>query len=148
MASSSRANEEAARIDEGRVVAAERDARASGIIQKVERPLKPDYEYTLRIVDRLHPCRSTYFSLGENQSMVNCSENPFDWTTELHDHRFWNNFQAYWYLTVIKDRKNPITSQLYVDWAYMQQKRDLVFNKVIAKAQSLGFFDIIGMCQD
>jgi hypothetical protein len=30
----------------------------------------------------------------------------------------------------------------------MQQKRDLVFNKVIAKAQSLGIFDIIGMYQD
>jgi hypothetical protein len=78
MASSSRANEEAARIAEGRVVAAERDARSSGIIQKVEHPLRLDYEYTLRIVDRRHPCRSTNFSLGRNRSMVSCSENPFD----------------------------------------------------------------------
>jgi hypothetical protein len=36
MASSSRADEEAARVTEGRVVVAAREARASGIIQKVE----------------------------------------------------------------------------------------------------------------
>jgi hypothetical protein len=30
----------------------------------------------------------------------------------------------------------------------MQQKRDPVFNKVIAKAQSLGIFHILGMYQD
>jgi hypothetical protein len=24
--------------------------------------------------------------------MVNRNENPFDWNTEVHDHRFWNNF--------------------------------------------------------
>jgi hypothetical protein len=30
----------------------------------------------------------------------------------------------------------------------MQQKRDLVFNKVIAKTHSLGIFDILGMYQD
>jgi hypothetical protein len=75
-------------------VAAERDARASGIIQKVEHPLRPDYEYTLRRVDRRHPRRPTDVSLGENQSMVNRNENTFDWTTKLHDHRFWSNFQT------------------------------------------------------
>jgi hypothetical protein len=90
------------------------------IIQKVEGPLRPNYEYTLRRVDRQHTRKPTNFSLGENQYMVNCSENLFDWTTELHDHRFWNNFQADWYLTVIKDRKNPVTSQMYIDWAYMR----------------------------
>jgi hypothetical protein len=51
MASSSRADEEAARIIEGLAVVAERDARASGTIQKVEHPLRPDYEYTLRRMD-------------------------------------------------------------------------------------------------
>jgi hypothetical protein len=52
-------------------VVAEREARVSEIIQKVEHPLRPDYEYTLRRVDQRHPCRPTNFSLGENQSMVN-----------------------------------------------------------------------------
>jgi hypothetical protein len=80
--------------------------------------------------------------------MVNRNENPFDWTTELHDHRFWKNFQADWYLIVIKERKNPITPQLYVDWTYMQNKCDLVFNKIIAKAHSLGIFDILDLYQD
>jgi hypothetical protein len=66
--------------------------------------------------------------------MINQHENPYDWTTEPHDHRFWNNFQADWYLTVIKDRKKPITSQLYVDCLYMERKCDPMFQKVIAKA--------------
>jgi hypothetical protein len=51
--------------------------------------------------------------------MVNHIENPFDWTTELHDH-----------------------------WTYMQNKHDPVFNKVIAKAHSLGTFDIPSLYQD
>jgi hypothetical protein len=86
--------------------------------------------------------------LGENQSMVNRDENSFDWNTKVHDHRFWNNFQADWYPSIIKDRKNPITPQLYVDWSYMQQKCDPVFNKIITKAHSLGIFDILDMYQD
>jgi hypothetical protein len=52
------------------------------------------------------------------------------------------------YLTVIKEQKNPITPQLYVDWTYMQNKRDPMFNKIIAKAHSLGIFDILVLYQD
>jgi hypothetical protein len=64
------------------------EARERVEIQKVERPLRSGYEYTLRRVDHRHPRRPTDFTLGENQSMVNRNENPFDWTTELHDHHF------------------------------------------------------------
>jgi hypothetical protein len=78
--------------------------------------------------------------------MINQNEDPYEWTTGLHDHRFWSNFQANWYLSIIKDRKNPITSQLY--WNYMQKKHDPVFHKVIAKAQRLGIFDMLGMYQE
>jgi hypothetical protein len=129
-------------------VAAAREARANDVIQKVERPLKPDFEYTLRRVDRRHPRRTTDYTKRENQSMINQNEDPYEWTTELHDHRFWSNFQADWYISVIKDRKNLITSQLYVDWTYMQKKCDHVFHKVIAKAQKLGIFDMLGMYQE
>jgi hypothetical protein len=108
-ASSSQADEEATNRAEGRVIREPREARERVEIQKVEYPLRPGYEYTLRRVDHRHPHRPTDFTLGENQSMVNHNENPFDWTTELHDHHFWNNFQADWYLTVVKERKNPIT---------------------------------------
>jgi hypothetical protein len=80
--------------------------------------------------------------------MINRHENPYEWTSDLHDHRFWNNFQADWYLIAIKDRKNPITHQLYVDWCYMQKKRDPVFQKVIAKSQRLGIFEILGLHQE
>jgi hypothetical protein len=130
-ASASRATEEAANQAEGQAV---REARESEIIQKVERPLRTDCGYTLRRVDHRHPRRPTNFTMGENQSMINRHENPYEWTSDLHDHMFWNNFQADWYLTVIKDRKNPITQQLYVDWSYMQKKRDPMFQKVITKS--------------
>jgi hypothetical protein len=133
-ASSSRADEEVARVAKGRAVAAAREARASNVIQKVERPLRPNFEYTLRRVDHRYPRRPTNFTLGENQSMINRNEDPYDWTIELHDHRFWNNFQADWYLSIIKEQKNLITSQLYVDWNYMQKKCDPMFHRVIAKA--------------
>jgi hypothetical protein len=103
MASSSRAAEEAVAMTEGNAIREAQKARESGIIQKAEHPLRADYEYTSRRVDRRHLSGPTNFSLGENQSMGNRNENPFDWTTELHDHRFWNNFQADWYLTIIKD---------------------------------------------
>jgi hypothetical protein len=61
-------------------MSAAREERASDVIQKVECPLKPGFEYILRSMDRQ----------GSD-----------------------------WYLSVIKDRKNPITPQLYVDWSYM-----------------------------
>jgi hypothetical protein len=77
---------------EGQAVCQAREERASDIIQKVEHPLQVDYEYTLRRVDRRHPHRPTNFTRGENHSMINRHENPYDWTTKLHDHRFWNNF--------------------------------------------------------
>jgi hypothetical protein len=101
-ASSSQANEEAANMATGRAAREAREQRASDEIHKVKGPHQADYEYTLRRVDHRHPRRATNFTLGENQSMVNQNENPFDWTTELHDHHFWNNFQVDWYLTVIK----------------------------------------------
>jgi hypothetical protein len=132
--SSSQADEEDTRVAEGSAVAAAREARASDVIQKVERLLKPDFEYTLRRVDRHHSRKPTDYTRRDNQSMINQTEDPYEWTTELHDHRFWSNFQADWYISIIKDRKNLITSQLYVDWSYMQKKHDPVFLKVIAKA--------------
>jgi hypothetical protein len=109
-ASSSRATEEATNMVEGQVVCEAGEARASDIIQKVKHPLQADYEYTLRRVDRRYPRRPTNFTRRENHSMINQHKNPYDWTTELRGHRFWNHFQADWYLKVIKDRKNPITS--------------------------------------
>jgi hypothetical protein len=75
-------------MTEGQTVRQVREERASDIIQKVERPLRADYEYTLRRVDRRHPRRPTNFTRGENHSMINRHENPYDWATELHDHRF------------------------------------------------------------
>jgi hypothetical protein len=87
-ASSSRAAAEAADTAEGQAVREAREARASGIIQQVQHPLKLDHEYTFRRVDRHHPHHPTDYTRGENQSMINRSENPYEWTLELHDHRF------------------------------------------------------------
>jgi hypothetical protein len=56
-------------LAEGRAIREAREARESGIIQKVEHPLQPNFEYTLRRVDHRHPHRSTDFARGENQSI-------------------------------------------------------------------------------
>jgi hypothetical protein len=80
-------------VAEGQAIRDAREVRASDIIQKVERPLRADYEYTLRRVDCHHHRRPTDFTRGQNQSMINRQENPYEWS----------NFQAGWYLTVIKD---------------------------------------------
>jgi hypothetical protein len=77
-ASSSHGDEEAANMAEGQAVRQAREERTSDIIQKVERPLQTYYEYTLRIVDRCHPHRPTNFTRGENHSMINRHENPYD----------------------------------------------------------------------
>jgi hypothetical protein len=77
--------------------------------------------------------------------MINKHKNPYEWTIEHHDHRFWNNFQVDCYLTVIKDRKNPITQHLFMDWSYMQKKCDPMFHRVMAKSQRLGIYDILGL---
>jgi hypothetical protein len=59
-------------------VAAAREARASDVIQRVERPLKPDFEYTLRRMDHCHPQRAMDYTRGENQSMINQNEDPYE----------------------------------------------------------------------
>jgi hypothetical protein len=70
-ASSSRATTKAAGMVEGQAVHEAREARASGIIQKVQCPLQPNYEYTFRRVDRRHPRLPTDYTRGENQSTIN-----------------------------------------------------------------------------
>jgi hypothetical protein len=80
--------------------------------------------------------------------MIQRNDDPYVWAPDLHDHRFWNNFQANWYIKVIKDRKKPITPHIYVDWDSMLEKRNPVFNRVVAKAQELGIYDMLGMWQD
>jgi hypothetical protein len=85
---SSHGAEVATNMAKGQATHQARDERASDIIQKVERPLRADYEYTLRRVDRCHSRRPTDFTRGENQSMIKRHENPYEWTTELHDHWF------------------------------------------------------------
>jgi hypothetical protein len=64
-ASSSQADEKATNRAEGHAVCEAREARERVEIQKVECPLRPGYEYTVRRVDRRYPRRPTDFTLGE-----------------------------------------------------------------------------------
>jgi hypothetical protein len=91
------------------------EEKSSDAIQKVIPQLKPNYLYTFRRVDHRHPRRPTYFTRKENHSMIQSNEDPYVWAPDIHDHYFWNNFQADWYIKVIKDRKQPITPHFYVD---------------------------------
>jgi hypothetical protein len=74
------ADEEAASRAKGHAIREARDARANGLIQKVECSLQSNFEYTLRRVDHCHPHRPTDFTRGENQSMIHRDEYPYDWT--------------------------------------------------------------------
>jgi hypothetical protein len=71
-------------MTEGQAVHQAREERVSDIIQKVEHPLRADYEYTLRRVDHRHPRRPTNFTRGENHSMINqhkiCMFGPLSFT--------------------------------------------------------------------
>jgi hypothetical protein len=104
-ATTSQAAAKATNMVEGQAVSQAREARASDIIYKVEHPLRANFEYTLRRVDHRHPRMPMDFTRGENQSMINTHEDPHEWTSDLHDHRFWNNFQADWYLSYSVLRK-------------------------------------------
>jgi hypothetical protein len=92
----------------------------SDAIQKIFHPLKP--------LDHRHPRRPTDVTRKENHSMIQRNDDPYVWAPDLLDHRFWNNFQADWYITVIKNSWKPITPHIYVDWASMLEKRNPVFN--------------------
>jgi hypothetical protein len=129
-------------------VAQQQQEESSDAIQKVIHPLKPNYMYTFRSVDRCHPRKPIDFTRKDNHSMIQRNEDPYVWPPDLHDHHFWNNFQADWYIKVIKDRKLPITPHIYVDWTAMIEKRNPIFNKVIVKSQSLGIYDMLGMWQN
>jgi hypothetical protein len=64
-ANSSQADEEATNMATGRAAREAREERASDEINKVVRPLRADYEYTLGRVDCQHPHRATDFTLGK-----------------------------------------------------------------------------------
>jgi hypothetical protein len=129
-------------------VAQQEEEESSDGIQKMIHPLKPNYMYTFRKVDHRHPRRPTDFMRKENHSMIQRNDDPYVWAPDLHDHRFWNNFQVDWYIKVIKDRKLPITPHIYVDWTAMLEKENLIFNKVVAKSQILGIYDMLGIWQN
>jgi hypothetical protein len=61
----SQAGEEVVTRVEGCAIREARDARASGLIYKVECPLRSNFEYMLRRVDRHHPRRPIDFILEE-----------------------------------------------------------------------------------
>jgi hypothetical protein len=58
----------------GQAVREAREARESGIIQKVERPLWANHEYTFRRVDRRHPRRPTHFTWGKESPKIETFE--------------------------------------------------------------------------
>jgi hypothetical protein len=126
----------------------QQEEESSDAIQKVIHPLKPKYMYTFRRVDHRHPRRPTDFIRKENHAKIQRMDDSYVWAPDLHDHHFYNNFQADWYIKVNKDRKLSITPHIYVDWVAMLENRNPVFNKVIAKAQQLGIYDMLGMWKD
>jgi hypothetical protein len=75
-------------------------------------------------------------------------ENPYEYEKFIPDRRFWSQFQADWYSSVILEKQNPITVSKYVNWNEMASKEDSTFELVISECQEKNLYFLLGMKQD
>ena len=75
-------------------------------------------------------------------------EDPFQFVKNVADHRFWSDFQAEFYETVILTKKKSITPMQWIDWDYMANKNDLTFNEVISACDHKRIKSILGLRYD
>ena len=71
-------------------------------------------------------------------------ENLFEYVKNVADHRFWNDFQADFYETVILTKK-LITPMQWIVWDYMERKDDPIFNEVIAACEKKRIKDLMDL---
>ena len=96
---------------------------------KLHRPRR-----TASVVDA--PKRTVNYMKNVSRVVSERLNNPYDFEKNVADYRFWNDFQADFYETVILAKKKPITPMQWIDWDYMARKNDPVFTEVIAACES------------
>ena len=68
---------------------------------------------------------------------------------ESLDHRFWNQFHLDFYRSVILHSKHKaIVPMQYVDWKFMEDAQDPIFDKIIDKCTEFGMKELMGFKYD
>jgi hypothetical protein len=62
---------------------------------------------------------------------------------DAYDYRFHSPFQQDFYELVIMIKRKPVTNSQWIDWAYMENKYDPIFDGVIAAYQAKHLRDIL-----
>jgi hypothetical protein len=67
---------------------------------------------------------------------------------DAYDYRFHSLFQQDLYDSVIMTESKPVTNSQWIDWAYMENKHDPIFDGVIAACQGKHLRDILAFKKD
>ena len=67
---------------------------------------------------------------------------------DAYDYRFHTSFQQDFYETVIIPKGKPVTNSQWIDWAYMENKHDPIFDRVIAACTAKHLRDVLAFKKD
>jgi hypothetical protein len=62
---------------------------------------------------------------------------------DAYDYRFHSRFQQDFYESVIMTKSRPVTNSQWIDWTYMENKHDPIFDGVIVACQAKHLRDIL-----
>jgi hypothetical protein len=82
-------------------------------------------------------------SVRENRSIIAHTQ-PWD----AYDYRFHSLFQQDFYESVIMTKSEPVVNSQWIDWGYMENKHDPIFDRVIAACQAKHLRDILAFKKD
>jgi hypothetical protein len=67
---------------------------------------------------------------------------------DAYDYRFHSLFQQDFYESVIMTKSKPVVNSQWIDWTYMENKHDPIFNRVITACQAKHLRDILTFKKD
>jgi hypothetical protein len=67
---------------------------------------------------------------------------------DAYDYRFHSLFQQDFYESVIMTKSKPVADSQWIDWTYMENKHDPIFDRVIAACQAKHLRDILAFKKD
>jgi hypothetical protein len=67
---------------------------------------------------------------------------------DAYDYRFYSLFQQDFYESVIMTKSKIVANFQWIDWAYMENKHDLIFDRVIATCKVKHLRDILAFKKD
>jgi hypothetical protein len=67
---------------------------------------------------------------------------------DAYDYRFHSLFSQDFYEPVIMTKSKPVANSQWIDWAYLENKHDPIFDRVIAACQAKHLRDILAFKKD